>query len=49
MAPLARRTAALSVDVLSEPVVITADLSTPLEASVTEPLEAAWGRRIVVR
>ena len=49
LAPLARRTSALEVDVLAEPVTILADLSAPLDAAALAPLQDAVSRRIVIR
>ena len=49
LAPLARRTSALEVDVLAEPVTILADLSAPLDPAALAPLQDAVSRRIVIR
>ncbi len=49
MAPQGRRMTALDVDLLHDPIVISADLSAPLAPELLSPLAAALGRQIVVR
>jgi exopolyphosphatase/guanosine-5'-triphosphate,3'-diphosphate pyrophosphatase len=49
MAPQGRRTSAIEVDLLHDPIVVSADLSAPLQEASLRPLAQALGRQLVVR
>jgi exopolyphosphatase/guanosine-5'-triphosphate,3'-diphosphate pyrophosphatase len=49
LAPQGRRTTKLDVDLLQDPIVVRADLATPLRAELVAPLATALRRRLVVR